>query len=138
MVSHQLNLTCILKCLPTNCFHKPILLLIVVYHKSLIVLRGSLLVQFLLLTGIASPMSTYFLLPNKKSTSPASLKSQLLFPVSEHLLAITLMVSLSSDLCTCGRQNSLQRYLYSNSWNLCCVKLWGNKNLASVIKVVVA
>ena len=99
-------------------------------------LRGSLLVQFLLLTGIASPMSTYFLLPNKKSTSLASLKSQLLFHVSEHLLALTLMVSLSWDLCTCGRQNSLQRYLSSNSWNLCCVKLWGNKNLASVIKVV--
>ena len=88
MVSHQLNLTCILKYLSTNCFHKPFPLLLVIYHKCLTLLRRSLLVQFLLLTGIASPMSTYFFLPSKKSTSPASLKSQLLFYVPEYLLTL--------------------------------------------------
>lgn len=84
MVPHKLTLTCALTYFPTNCFHESIILIIIIYHKCLILSHVSLLVQFFLLTGMVSPMGIYFSLPNTKSPSYASLKSQLIFYIPEH------------------------------------------------------
>lgn len=84
--SPQADLNMYSKISPYQLFHESIILIIIIYHNCLILCPGSLLVQFLLFTGIASPMGIYSFLPNTKSTSYASPKSQLLFYNPEHFL----------------------------------------------------
>lgn len=71
---------------PYQLFHESIILIIIIYHKCLILSPESLLVQCLLFTGIAALMGIYSFLPNSKSISYVSPKSQLLFYNPSHFL----------------------------------------------------